>query len=92
MRAAKALFERRRATEHLVATLSNIGVLVSRQSRSSAKRDWSEAAKLYQSIHPYPALRAVIRSSTNVRTKRRFALMRSPFSFEPPTDAESPGD
>jgi len=58
MRAAKALFERRRATEHLVATLSNIGVLVSRQSRSSAKRDWSEAAKLYQSIHPYPALSA----------------------------------
>jgi len=58
MRSAKALSERRKAIEHLVATLSNLGVLVSRRNRPTAKRDWSEAASLYQSIHPYPALSA----------------------------------
>ncbi len=53
---AEALFEQRRATEHLIATLSNLGVLLSRRNRPTAKRDWSEAALLYQSIHPYPGL------------------------------------
>ncbi len=58
MRSANALSERRRATEHLVATLSNLGVLVAQRNQTTAKRDWSEAASLYQSIHPHPALSA----------------------------------
>jgi len=58
MRYTKTLRARRRATEHLVATLSNLGILLSQRNRPAAKKDWSEAAFLYQSIHPYPALSA----------------------------------
>ena len=45
-----------RAAEHLVPTLSDMGVLVSKRDWRLAKKDWAGAAALYKSIHPYAHL------------------------------------
>lgn len=58
IKSAKSPYIWHRATDHLIATLTNVGVLLSRRSEERAKKHWAEAAGLYLSIHPYPNLTA----------------------------------